>query len=520
MEGSLFTTQRWFGYGGWFAVLASLVVPLIARSEEQVVVLRNGRVLTGEVLSLGDMFLVSLGERGEVQLPKTAVEMICTDLEQAYQRKRAAVVYGDLPGHLNLATWSLRNGLFARAADQLLVVYSIQPNHPGLEAACRALDAASPAGTAENHSTAQSKRTTEGVAQAGFHSRQPTLTASDGSRTPPAGGNVDAASSADPAMTTGADNKVSPASFLDRGSSSAAANPLELPEQKAAKQQAAERQASHSSPATMRPLQKTPGFHFEQPTTELARSPADSAATQADQPELVNTGSPYPRNAGISLRNLPVGAVEQFTKEVQPYLLNRCATNACHGSDRIAKQTNGPRLTLTRPRSGEAHSRRRTEQNLANVLQFVDRRAPEKSLLLTVPAKPHGDRPVPLLDSSAHFLLHRWLRGLGEPAMNQVMMETDGSDLDQALQSGLDAPAGLSSESEGEENPKGVGSSPSKQKRILKTAGTPDQNVSADQSQKASGRTEEMELADAYEPRDPFDPEIFNRRWLSSGEEP
>jgi len=137
--------SRYFALAPAWLVAVGLLTVLAepsAVAQEQVVVLRNGRVLRGHVTPLGDHFLVGMGEGGEVRVPAAAIEMVCRDLEDAYQRKRADVRYGRIPAHFDLAAWCLRMNLLARAADQILVVFSLDPSHPSLATAVRELDLA------------------------------------------------------------------------------------------------------------------------------------------------------------------------------------------------------------------------------------------------------------------------------------------------------------------------------------------------------------------------------------------
>ncbi len=84
------------------------------------------------------------------------------------------------------------------------------------------------------------------------------------------------------------------------------------------------------------------------------------------------------------VRAMPPGSVETFTQSIQPMLLNNCAAGGCHGLQAEAK------LRLMRVPGGAPASRRLTQRNLSEVLQWVDRDHPDQSPLLTVPLEPHG----------------------------------------------------------------------------------------------------------------------------------
>lgn len=119
-------------------VLITLGRPAINLADETrllpqngVLVLRNERVLRGNILQVGDRYVVGLNARDEVSVPIDRVEMRCDSLEEAYQRKR-----GQLPrnakaaDHLRLADWCLRYELNAAAAEQLMAAQSREPLNP------------------------------------------------------------------------------------------------------------------------------------------------------------------------------------------------------------------------------------------------------------------------------------------------------------------------------------------------------------------------------------------------------
>jgi hypothetical protein len=83
-------------------------------------------------------------------------------------------------------------------------------------------------------------------------------------------------------------------------------------------------------------------------------------------------------------REMPSGSVEKFTAIVQPLLLNRCGANQCHGPNGKSD------FTLLRPAAGQFASQRFTQRNLYSVLQQIDQSNPEASPLLMVPQRRHG----------------------------------------------------------------------------------------------------------------------------------
>lgn len=84
------------------------------------------------------------------------------------------------------------------------------------------------------------------------------------------------------------------------------------------------------------------------------------------------------------VRGMPPGTVESFTQTIQPLLINNCTAAGCHG----ARAENGFRLL--RVPSGRPPTRRLTQRNLHATLKWVNRDDPAASPLLTAAITPHG----------------------------------------------------------------------------------------------------------------------------------
>jgi hypothetical protein len=96
-----------------------------------ILVLRNGRVLRGEIVRVGDRFSVTLGAQDEVRVSADSVEMHCASLEEAYQLKRDNLPQlSSAAEHLALADWCLRCELMASAAEQLMAAQRREPENP------------------------------------------------------------------------------------------------------------------------------------------------------------------------------------------------------------------------------------------------------------------------------------------------------------------------------------------------------------------------------------------------------
>ncbi len=82
--------------------------------------------------------------------------------------------------------------------------------------------------------------------------------------------------------------------------------------------------------------------------------------------------------------DVPTEAVAEFTRQIQPLLLNTCANANCH--DRVSPG----KMMLTRPLRGTVFSKRLTQRNLASVLEHINFVDPAESNLLRTIEHPHA----------------------------------------------------------------------------------------------------------------------------------
>jgi hypothetical protein len=113
------------------------------------------------------------------------------------------------------------------------------------------------------------------------------------------------------------------------------------------------------------------------------RRQVDTEMTPAMHVEMVS-GNAEGQQLTIAIDDLPAGAIERFTRRVQPILVNNCTTSGCH-------QPGGQQdFHLDRALLRGLANRRSTMQNLAATLALLDREQPHLSRLLTVPRQAHG----------------------------------------------------------------------------------------------------------------------------------
>jgi hypothetical protein len=187
-----------------------------------------------------------------------------------------------------------------------------------------------------------------------------------------------------------------------------------------------------------------------------------------------------------AVSELPPSAVERFTRKVQPVLVNNCTTIGCHEAG--GKQ----KFQLDRAILRGLSNRRSTMNNLAATLELIDRERPQLSPLLTVPRITHGGMKQPVFGprhEQAFRHLEDWVALVTKktakrpPAKNAK--DSAAGDAEQALYQ-------ETSPDNSDDDSSAVG------------------DVIADRL--PSQQIRYGAQLQRWQPRDPFDPEIFNRQ--------
>lgn len=187
---------------------------------------------------------------------------------------------------------------------------------------------------------------------------------------------------------------------------------------------------------------------------------------------------------------LPEGSIERFTRKVQPVLVNSCTTTGCHQSGGAEK------FQLDRAILRGLSNRRSTMNNLAATLALVDRENPQLSPLLTVPRLTHGGMKRPVFgprQDAAFRHLEEWVALVTQKTStpSPAIRATEGVEL--AVAKG-DLPSHWESPVMRVERP---------------AAGEREQAV----YQESASPLRHGARLQRWQPRDPFDPEIFNRKY-------
>ncbi len=118
---------------GFCAITAAMATPPELAPQPGVLLLRTGRILRGDIIRVGDRYLVGQQRDNEIGIPVDQVEFRCKDLVEAYERQRSALpTETSVSDHLDLADWCLRYDLHAQAAAQLMEAMDIDPRAEGL----------------------------------------------------------------------------------------------------------------------------------------------------------------------------------------------------------------------------------------------------------------------------------------------------------------------------------------------------------------------------------------------------
>ena len=243
-----------------------------------------------------------------------------------------------------------------------------------------------------------------------------------------------------------------------------------------------------------------------QPPAKLQTATVNSSQLPPNVAEKPDSQRPAPQDVPRS-SELSSLAIEQFTRKVQPILVNNCSTTGCH-------QLGGPQqFQLDRAVLHGMSNRRSTFQNLEATLSLIDRESPQFSPLLTVPRHTHGGMDHAVFGPRHSQLITR----LAE----WVAIVTNTVPVDDTSTVATTA----------EEAPEATAESPSALRRggflpAKTSAGTPKPDAATDSWVVQTGyETEPATLGpppklrygarvrrQPWGPKDPFDAEIFNRQ--------
>jgi len=259
------------------------------------------------------------------------------------------------------------------------------------------------------------------------------------------------------------------------------------------------------------------------PRANLPGYPSVSIDQRPTNPEI-ETKPEVPNNeVKISIaeldkftRSMPKGTLGPYRSKLEHVLNNGCNAANCHDSTAAVM----PLLSLGRNKS---IPRRMSQRNLFNTLKYVDKTQPLASSLLNAASKPHAgmEKPVLVEGSKTFEQLKLWVVMLSDDPNGNYQAYLNSKSLPKMLNVG-------SSEFQPADPDSSEALAPpnSKSEPILRDSSNQQSNVlpikpkraallpSAAKIPKTIGEIPELNSSSsAFQPVDPFDPEIFNRKF-------
>jgi len=232
---------------------------------------------------------------------------------------------------------------------------------------------------------------------------------------------------------------------------------------------------------------------------------------------------PSPETASPVSVNLSSEVVEKFTRKVQPVLVNNCTESGCH--QRGGKEA----FQLDRAILHGMANRRSTMNNLAAAIALVDRARPELSPLLAVPRRTHGGMQDPIFGprtEQAFAHLVEWV-ALVAPSESTVPTEFTPPDATIAMDKSepgatrLVSPVMKVPKHNAAVTPEESGSGVIQASAVEPVDAMDAALMPASHERNAidaSPKSHNLRLGaqlQKWHPKDPFDPEIFNRQHSS-----
>ena len=263
-----------------------------------------------------------------------------------------------------------------------------------------------------------------------------------------------------------------------------------------------------NAPEARRPANAPASPNAPKKTTKPAdmRQPAQGQSDKDSELVPVQNAAQAARTKAAAQVQLAPSLVSTFTLRVQPLLVRSCAAAGCHDASHAG--------TLALDRSLPTTARA-TQQNLRTVLSLIDSNEPENSPLVLQSLLPHGGSQrsafaLGARDPSYATLLDWVKAAAGKPSRQPRSAWPQSTDPASAAEQSPDDPTP-------DEAPR---------RPVVRTARSEPETTAADAPQPAApSRPVKPPPRDAYEPVDPFDPEIFNRQFSPSspsaaGQEP
>lgn len=463
---------------------AQMLGPQFAPAE-QLLVLKNGEIMRGRITRNAQQVILITAQGSRLVMPADRTEFVCDSLVDAYWGKAARTKASDLEGQKKLFHWCLKNKLHEQAQNQIDILLHSNANAADLEYLDRQLNVALIQQQNIDRRTAQSGSPIPDSQSQREESPDPTdhgkpktqMALAPIERNQTIGGSQNDVVAADPSIFR-------PLPVLNT-----------IPTNEHDSQFT---QLPPSNDSTM-PLELDTSVRQVDFQEEIA---FDTISLDHKIPSAFNvsnstkTTQPVDDRIMISIheldretRSMPKGTLGHYRQRVERVLTNGCSAAKCHAADsRIM-----PLMQLGR---SQAIPRRQSQRNLHNVLRYVDRARPFESRLLIAATTPHAGYEKPILEkgSQHHESLIKWLIMLSDDPREAV----------------FDAIA--------REQEAVTGSIAKELASVRPIKPEPDALMpgkgSSIEFPVTIGEIPKLDAVDSgFTPIDPFDPEIFNRRY-------
>ena len=473
---------------------AQMLRPKFSQAE-QLVVLKNGEILMGQVNRNAEQVIVETEQGSRLVIPADQFDFVCQSMDQAYWGRAARTKATDIEGQQQLFYWCLKNKLLDHAQNQIDILLQMNVTASELENLDRQLNVA----LMQQH--AAERRMAQAADDSEFEFRQPKeaqVASQPVLKLAPINvensiGSKNLIGQADNASVQFDLVVFRPLPGLDADSSKQTNQPaqfVKLPP------------LSGSTGESIRQV----GFEEEifdtiSPTKRML-SPAsiDSATPTKSTFELPPLGGPLRDDRIMTsipdlnreTRSLPDGVAGHYRRRVERALIFGCNASKCHDSDSRT-------MPLLQTSSSQPITRLQSQRNLHNVLKYVDRSNPLESELFLAATQLHAglDQPIFRLDSERGENLLKWLVIISDNPQSTLLAAVHLTESNQVS-------------TQNAESGNGGGLVPVKP-NPLGLAPLDDSSLAFPDT---IGEIPKLDASEkAFVPIDPFDPEIFNRRF-------
>ncbi|MGB9690183.1 tetratricopeptide repeat protein [Thermogutta sp.] len=115
--------------------------PQTPQFDHVVLLLRNGHVIEGQLITIDDNYHVKV-PHGEIYISRRDVVAVAASMRELYYQQRSRLFGEDPEPHLELAIWCAEHGLPDEARAELAEARRLAPEHPGLPLATRRVEMA------------------------------------------------------------------------------------------------------------------------------------------------------------------------------------------------------------------------------------------------------------------------------------------------------------------------------------------------------------------------------------------